>query len=33
MTADTLSRAFAAIADPTRRGMVARLAEGDGSST
>ena len=29
MTADTLSRAFAAIADPTRRGMVARLAEGD----
>src|SRR5437764_12601618 len=29
MTADTLSRAFAAIADPTRRDMVARLAEGD----
>ena len=29
MTADTLSRAFAAIADPTRRGMVDRLAEGD----
>ena len=29
MTADVLSRAFAAIADPTRRDMVARLAEGD----
>ena len=29
MTADTLSRAFAALADPTRRGMVDRLAEGD----
>jgi DNA-binding transcriptional ArsR family regulator len=29
MTADTLSRAFAALADPTRRDMVARLAEGD----
>src|SRR6478609_3592398 len=29
MTADTLSRAFAALADPTRRDMVARLSEGD----
>ena len=29
MTADALSRAFAALADPTRRDMVARLAEGD----
>ena len=29
MTADTLSRAFAALADPTRRDMVARLAESD----
>jgi DNA-binding transcriptional ArsR family regulator len=29
MTADMLSRAFAALADPTRRDMVARLAEGD----
>lgn len=29
MTADTLSRAFSALADPTRRDMVARLAEGD----
>ncbi len=29
MTADTLSRVFAALADPTRRDMVARLAEGD----
>ena len=29
MTADVLSRAFAALADPTRRDMVARLAEGD----
>src|SRR5712672_480354 len=28
MTADTLSRAFAALADPTRRDMVARLSEG-----
>ncbi|HLZ26282.1 MAG TPA: metalloregulator ArsR/SmtB family transcription factor [Chloroflexota bacterium] len=29
MTADTLSRVFAAFADPTRRDIVARLAEGD----
>jgi DNA-binding transcriptional ArsR family regulator len=29
MTADTLSRAFSALADPTRRDMVARLADGD----
>ena len=29
MTADTLSRVFAALADPTRRDMVARLAAGD----
>jgi DNA-binding transcriptional ArsR family regulator len=29
MTVDTLSRVFSALADPTRRDMVARLAEGD----
>jgi DNA-binding transcriptional ArsR family regulator len=29
MTANTLSRVFSALADPTRRDMVARLAEGD----
>ncbi|TDC69392.1 ArsR family transcriptional regulator [Actinomadura sp. GC306] len=29
MTEDTLSRVFAALADPTRRDMVARLTEGD----
>jgi DNA-binding transcriptional ArsR family regulator len=29
MAADTLSRAFSALADPTRRNIVARLAEGD----
>jgi DNA-binding transcriptional ArsR family regulator len=29
MTTDTLSRVFAALADPTRRDMVARLSEGD----
>ncbi len=29
MTTDTLSRAFAALADPTRRDMVARLADRD----
>ena len=29
MTADTLTRVFSALADPTRRDMVARLAEGD----
>ncbi|MFG2109301.1 ArsR/SmtB family transcription factor [Micromonospora chersina] len=29
MTTDALSRAFAALADPTRRDMVARLSEAD----
>ncbi|MEU5988899.1 metalloregulator ArsR/SmtB family transcription factor [Spirillospora sp. NPDC047418] len=29
MTTDDLSRVFAALADPTRRDMVARLSEGD----
>ena len=29
MTTDTLPRVFAALADPTRRGIVARLSEGD----
>jgi DNA-binding transcriptional ArsR family regulator len=29
MAADTLTRVFSALADPTRRDMVARLAEGD----
>lgn len=29
MTTDVLSQVFAALADPTRRDMVARLAEGD----
>ena len=29
MTADTLSLVFAALADPTRRDMVARLSDGD----
>ncbi|GAA5080597.1 DNA-binding transcriptional ArsR family regulator [Thermocatellispora tengchongensis] len=29
MTPDALSRVFAALADPTRRDMVARLSEGD----
>jgi DNA-binding transcriptional ArsR family regulator len=29
MIADPLSQVFAALADPTRRGMVARLSEGD----
>lgn len=29
MTADTLTRAFGALADPTRRDILARLAEGD----
>ena len=28
MRADTLDRTFAALADPTRRGILARLAEG-----
>ena len=29
MAADTLSQVFSALADPTRRNIVARLAEGD----
>jgi DNA-binding transcriptional ArsR family regulator len=29
MAADTLTRVFSALADPTRRDIVARLAEGD----
>lgn len=29
MTADTLTRVFSALADPTRRDIVARLAEGE----
>jgi DNA-binding transcriptional ArsR family regulator len=29
MTADTLSRVFSALADPTRRSIVARLADSD----
>jgi DNA-binding transcriptional ArsR family regulator len=29
MAADTLSRVFSALADPTRRSIVTRLAEGD----
>jgi DNA-binding transcriptional ArsR family regulator len=29
MTADTLSRVFAALSDPTRRDMVGRLSEGE----
>jgi DNA-binding transcriptional ArsR family regulator len=29
MSPDALSRTFAALADPTRRAMLARLAEGD----
>jgi len=32
MTADTLSRVFAALADPTRRDIVARLADGDATA-
>jgi DNA-binding transcriptional ArsR family regulator len=33
MAADPLSRAFAAMADPTRRDMVARLTEADATLT
>jgi len=33
MTADTLTRVFAALADPTRRDIVARLAEGDATAS
>jgi DNA-binding transcriptional ArsR family regulator len=32
MVADTLDRVFSALADPTRRDMVARLAEGDATA-
>ncbi|HZR52742.1 MAG TPA: metalloregulator ArsR/SmtB family transcription factor [Streptosporangiaceae bacterium] len=32
MAADTLTRVFSALADPTRRDMVARLAEGDATA-
>jgi DNA-binding transcriptional ArsR family regulator len=32
MTTDTLSRVFAALADPTRRDMVARLSAGDATA-
>lgn len=32
MTTDTLTRVFAALADPTRRDMVARLADGDATA-
>jgi len=32
MTTDTLTRVFAALADPTRRDMVARLAGGDATA-
>jgi DNA-binding transcriptional ArsR family regulator len=31
MDTDTLDRAFAALADPTRRGILARLASGEAS--
>ncbi|MFI7542605.1 ArsR/SmtB family transcription factor [Actinoplanes sp. NPDC049599] len=33
MTADTLTRVFAALADPTRRDMVARLSAGDATAS
>jgi DNA-binding transcriptional ArsR family regulator len=33
MAAEALSQAFAALADPTRRDMVARLADGDATLT
>lgn len=33
MTVDTLSTVFGALADPTRRAILARLAEGDASVT
>ncbi|WP_433305798.1 ArsR/SmtB family transcription factor [Actinoplanes sp. CA-030573] len=32
MSTDTLSRVFAALADPTRRDMVARLSDGDATA-
>ena|SRR6516162_9793386 len=33
MTADTLSQVFAALADPTRRDMVARLSDADATAS
>ena len=33
MTTDVLSRVFAALADPTRRDIVTRLAEGDATAS
>jgi DNA-binding transcriptional ArsR family regulator len=33
MTADRLSQTFAALADPTRRAIIARLAQGDATVT
>jgi DNA-binding transcriptional ArsR family regulator len=33
MTADVLTRVFAALADPTRRDMVARLSAGDATAS
>ena len=33
MSADALSQAFSALADPTRRDMVARLSDGDATLT
>ena len=33
MTTDTLSRTFSALADPTRRAILARLAKGESSVT
>jgi DNA-binding transcriptional ArsR family regulator len=33
MTADTLSQVFAALADPTRRDMVARLSDADATTS
>ncbi|MGH3680603.1 MAG: ArsR/SmtB family transcription factor, partial [Natronosporangium sp.] len=33
MATDRLSVIFSALADPTRRGMLARLAEGDATVT
>jgi DNA-binding transcriptional ArsR family regulator len=33
MPADTLSETFAALADPTRRALIARLAQGEASVT
>jgi DNA-binding transcriptional ArsR family regulator len=33
MTTDTLSQVFAALADPTRRDMVARLSEADATAS